>query len=439
MTWREPTPDARFFGLVAPTAPGYRRLEVATELSEMESARLALARGARASDPELMRSLHQLARVTASTLDVDRVGVWTIDESWQQLRCVITFDRNTDKCTSGTILELSRFPAYAHALKERRVIAAEDACADPRTRELEEAYLKPNSIRALLDSPVYEDGQVVAIVCHECVGRTREWSKRDRDFAATVADIAATLFAQVALIRFEGELRATREELAQARVMDSLGRMAAGVAHDFNNVLMGIALAIDVLDNNLPPDSPARDASADARALIAQGTRLVKTLLTFARRGAYSGQPVEVHAQIEGMLPGLKRLLGQDVGLTTNLDAKPALVSMDASMLEQVVLNLVLNARDAMPGGGDILIASERDGDWLILIVRDTGLGMDAATRQRIFEPFFTTKGQKGSGLGLAIVFGAVRAAGGTIDVDSKPGAGSTFTIRLPLEAASRS
>lgn len=412
---------------------------MAAALSELETARLAIARAARASDPELLRSLHQVARVTVNTLDVDRVSIWTIQESWHQLQCVICFDRKQDTCASGATLELARFPAYCRALKERRVIAAEDAQTDPRTRELTASYLGPNDIRGLLDCPVYEDGEVVAIVCHECVGKTRAWSDRDRDFAVSVADIAATLFSQVALIRFESELRRTREALAQARVMDSLGSMAAGVAHDFNNLLMGVSLAISVLEKALPSDAPAREAAEDAQNLIAQGTRLVKSLLTFARQGAYAGRPVEVHSKMEAILPRLRGLLGADVELSTKLDPVPALIAMDPSVFEQIVMNLLLNARDAMPGGGQITLQSRREDDLLTIRVEDTGLGMDSATQQRIFEPFFSTKGNGGTGLGLAIVFGAVRAVGGTIEVESEPGRGSKFVLRLPIaDATSR-
>lgn len=413
--------------------PGRKYLILSSELSLIESARLALARGARGSDPELVRSMHQVARVAASTLGVERVGVWTIEDSWQKMRCVVLYDQRTREFAPGSVLELSKFPAYARALKERRVIAAQDALSDPRTCELADSYLKPNDVLSLLDCPVYEAGEVVAIVCHESVGRVRSWSERDRDFAASVADIAATLFAQLTLLRFEGELRAAREALAHARVMDSLGRMAAGVAHDFNNMLMGISLAVRLAEEELPAGSSGRAAIGDAIQLVDQGARLVKHLLTFARQGVYSGKPVDAQDCTQKMLPRLRRLLGSDVELTAEFDAKPALIRLDAAMLEQVILNLVVNAKDAMPGGGTITIRSSNDGASLSIGVQDTGLGMAPDVRERIFEPFYTTRTGSGTGLGLAIVFGAVQSAGGTIVVESEPGRGSLFTLELPL------
>ncbi len=406
---------------------------MATELSELESARLKLVREARAADPELARALHQVTRVAAGTLGVDRCGVWAIEEDWRKLRCILLYDARTGQYASGQVLQLSQFPAYAVALKERRVITAEDAVKDPRTRELNDSYLGPHGITGMMDCPVYEHGDVVAIVCHERTGPNAPWSKRDQDFAGSVADIVGQLMTQVASLRFEAELHTLREELAQARVMDSLGRMAAGVAHDFNNVLSGVALAVQVLDSALPADSAAHEAATDIQELVARGARLVKQLLTFARQGAYAGIPVEVGAWMREMLPRIGRSLGPDVALTTDVACGPAYVALDAPVLEQILVNLMLNARDAMPGGGQLEIRCWRNGDRLQLSVRDNGLGMDAATRQQIFEPFFTTKRQSGTGLGLAIVFGAVRSAGGTIAVETEPGRGSTFVLDLPV------
>lgn len=406
---------------------------MSTELSELESARLKLVRDARAADPELARALHQVTRVAAATLGADRCGVWAIEDDWRKLRCVLLYDARTGQYHSGHVLELSQYPAYAVAIRERRVITAEDAVNDPRTRELGPSYLLPIGITAMMDCPVYEHGDVVAIVCHERTGAREPWNKRDEDFAGSVADIVGLVMTQVAGLRFEAELRTLREELAQARIMDSLGRMAAGVAHDFNNVLQGIGLAVQILDAALPGDSPAHDATSDVQELVARGTRLVRQLLTFARQGAYGGIPVEVSGWLRDMLPRLARSLGSDVVLTTDVDCGTSYVALDAPVLEQILVNLMLNARDAMPGGGQLEIRCWRNGERLLLSVRDNGLGMDATTRTQIFEPFFTTKQKSGTGLGLAIVFGAVRSAGGNISVETEPGRGSTFTLDLQV------
>ncbi|MFZ5896968.1 MAG: sensor histidine kinase [Myxococcota bacterium] len=395
-------------------------------------ARLALAKASRAEDPELQRSLLQVLRIASATLGVARVGIWEIASDWTRIDCRALYEQPSERFSSGLALELAAFPAYAAALKERRVIAAENAHQDPRTRELESTYLSLFDIGAMLDCPIYDSGEVIAILCHEHVGAARTWSKRDADFAVNVADVLSTLFAQSARARYESELRVAREALAEARVMDSLGRMAARVAHDFNNTLMGISLSVSVVARDNALDAQSQSALTDCRDLIDQGTRLVRQLLAFARSGGNEGHKVDLCGTIAEMLPRLRRLLGADITLDCQVPNECALVPLDLASIEQVLMNLVLNARDALPGGGAIHLTAELSEKDVVLRVRDNGVGMDGETRQRIFEPYFTTKGERGSGLGLAIVFGALRHAGGSIEVQSEPGRGSTFTLRFP-------
>lgn len=403
-----------------------------TQLSELEVARLTLARTSQAEDPELARSLLQVLRVAADALEVERVSVWQINADWSRIECRALYERTPQRLSSGLVLELAEFPEYHRALKERRVISAENAHTDARTRELEASYLSVHDIGAMLDCPIYDKGEVIAILCHEHTRTPREWSKRDADFAVNVADIISTLFAQAARARYEAELRNAREALAEARVMDSLGRMAARVAHDFNNTLMGVSLSLSVLARDESFSESSQAALADCQDLVEQGTRLIQKLLAFARTGRNEGQSLDLCAAIRDMLPRLNRVLGADMRLDANVSRERALVGLDLASFEQVMMNLVLNARDALPGGGTIRISVETSSQQISLQVADNGVGMDSETRQRIFEPFFSTKGDRGSGLGLAIVFGAVRHAGGSIEVDSRVGGGTSFTLRFP-------
>ena len=403
-----------------------------TQLSELEVARLALAKSSQAEDPELAHSLLKVLRVAADALEAARVSVWQISSDWTRIECRALYERADQKFSSGLVLELSEFPAYAAALKERRVIAAEDAHTDARTRELEASYLLHHDIGALLDCPIYDQGEVIAILCHEHTHGSRKWSKRDADFAVNVADVISTLFAHTARARYEAELRQTREALAEARVMDSLGRMAARVAHDFNNTLTGISLSLSVVGREEPLSEASAAALADAQGLVEQGARLVQKLLGFARTGANDGHTVDLCEAITEMLPRLRRLLSHDVKLEADVPTESATIALDLASVEQIMMNLVLNARDAMPGGGAIRVRVEALPKQVLLRVADNGVGMDEETRQRIFEPFFSTKGERGSGLGLAIVFGAVRHAGGSIDVESRVGRGTTFNLRFP-------
>jgi CheY-like chemotaxis protein len=219
--------------------------------------------------------------------------------------------------------------------------------------------------------------------------------------------------------------------------MEAIGRLAGGIAHDFNNLLTAItgyaelALDADEEDEIRSDLVGIRDTAERAGALTGQ-------LLTFSRRSATEPRFVDLNALVTSTIPMLGRLIGEDVELTTNLASELLPVYADPVHLEQVILNLSLNGRDAMPSGGKLTIATAKDEltYWAVLEVSDEGVGMDEETRAHIFEPFFTTKDiGKGTGLGLSTVYAIVQEAGGTIELISAPGQGTTFQIRFPLTA----
>jgi PAS domain S-box-containing protein len=245
------------------------------------------------------------------------------------------------------------------------------------------------------------------------------------------------------------ERRRLEEQLRQAVKMEAIGRLAGGVAHDFNNLLtvingyVELALGAGAMDNALRADlEQVQDAGQRA-------ADLTRRLLAFSRQQVLEMGPLDVNAAIEGMTQMLQRIIGEDVRLHLHLDPAGAVVRADQGQLEQMILNLAVNARDAMPQGGTLLLSTQRlrlavgaaatrlgldPGDYVRVTVRDTGVGMDALVQGHIFEPFFTTKEVgEGTGLGLAMVYGVVQDFGGAIEVDSVPGAGATFEIYLPL------
>ena len=224
----------------------------------------------------------------------------------------------------------------------------------------------------------------------------------------------------------------------QAQKMEAIGRLAGGVAHDFNNVLTAVIGLAELMLEKLEPDHPAR---REAEGIVGAGERaaaLVGRLLSFTRGQLRKPLSVDLNAVVELMVLLVERVLGADVELRLELDEGCAHIDADPAELEQVVLNLAVNARDAMPAGGVLTISTSahcQDGaEWVRLSVRDTGEGMDEATRQRVFEPFFTTKPPgAGTGLGLANVFGVVERAEGRIDVVSEPGQGTVFHLDFPV------
>jgi signal transduction histidine kinase len=238
--------------------------------------------------------------------------------------------------------------------------------------------------------------------------------------------------------RAEAELQARELELRHAQKLEAIGRLASGVAHDFNNVLMGIAGCVEVAASKLDDAHPARTYLDEVRSAARRASSITARLLAFGRRGELAREVLAVDALIRAVATIARPLLPADIDLVLDLRAPRARVDGDAGQLEQVVLNLATNARDAMPGGGRLSVTTRDDGDGHVeIVVADTGSGMDEATRARVFEPFFTTKEVgRGTGLGLATVYGIVHQHGGEIELDSALGVGTTFRIRLACVAA---
>lgn len=242
-------------------------------------------------------------------------------------------------------------------------------------------------------------------------------------------------------------------QLQHAQRMDAVGRMASGVAHDFNNMLTIVLAYADLLSRRLEHGDAMREDVQQLRAAGQRAAELAQQLLAFSRRDEPHLEPIDVDVLLRDTRRMLDRVVDSDVSLSLRPDASPSLVRANALQLEQVIVNLASNARDAMPGGGTLAIETSRvdlDADrardldvagaglYVVIAVRDSGIGMDHSTKARIFEPFFTTKDRdKGTGLGLSVAFGIVRELGGTIAVESAPGAGTTFRVYLPCSVRS--
>jgi len=234
----------------------------------------------------------------------------------------------------------------------------------------------------------------------------------------------------------EARLREKEHELRETRRMEGLGRLASGVAHDFNNLLTVIVSSAELIRPQLTRERDLRRMDA-LLAAVDNGCTLTRQLLAFGRRQPMSPRPVELNGIARDMSGMLERLVGDDYDLVVACDEGIGPIRADPGQIEQVLLNLVINARDAMPRGGPIVVRTrlEEGGPldgYVALEVSDTGVGMDEETQSRIFEPFYTTKGDQGTGLGLATVHGIVKQNDGDIRVASAPGEGTTFTVLLP-------
>ena len=397
-----------------------------------ETARLRLARYRVEGREARGRAAAHATQVSAEALEVERAGIWMLSDRSQKLSCLSVYSRSTRVHSGAQTLAVA--PLYAQVLSERRAIGIADAQKDPLTRDLAASYLIPLGVSSLLDAPIFREGRVIGLVRHEHMGTLRTFSQRDLDFAVSVADIMSTIFEQADRLELEAALQEQAEYRKDGQKMEALGRIACAVAHDFNNVLGAVSLSTDLVLEGVDPV-----AAEHVRAMVAFGQRLTQQLLQFGKPHSETGHSEsDLHSVVATMLPMLKMSMGVAVQLRVEVRPQSAFVVLEQSLLEQIILNLCINARDAVSSNGAIemevrepMADDEVPPDMLVLEVTDNGIGMDESTLARIFEPYFTTK-PSGSGLGLATVYGIVRRAEGVLRATSRPGQGTTLFVALP-------
>ena len=356
------------------------------------------------------------------------------------------------------VFEGNPLPMWIWEVSTRRFLAANDAAIYRFGYSLDEFLsmtardVRPpaevHHFEELVSGPVVRQNDAGVLTYRVKSGETFEaeihaspivWGGRE-SYLVVINDISERHRAEAALAVSQAQLR-------QMQKIEAVGSLAAGIAHDFNNLLTAILGSIELAISSLPEEHEATDELRHARDSAMRATDLTKRLLTFSRQKVSAPMLVDVRDIVRGMQSLLVRTLGEQVKLELRLDRAPCTVRADASQLEQVVLNLLVNARDAMPSGGSAVIhvhtlatdsapSGLAPGRWVLLAVADNGMGMDAATAERAFEPFFTTKERgKGTGLGLSMVYSIVQAAGGQVWLQSKVDEGTTLRVYLPFRA----
>ncbi|MGH7315304.1 MAG: ATP-binding protein, partial [Candidatus Rokuibacteriota bacterium] len=330
-------------------------------------------------------------------------------------------------------------------------ISVRDPANDPRVLPAHAEEMRRFGARGFLGVPAKIGDRVVGVLSFQ-TRREEGFSAEDMAIATAFASHAAIALENSRLLlesrRAYDELAETQGQLEQAQKMDAIGRLAGGVAHDFNNLLTVILGRTDLLLHPLRPEDPMRRGIELIQRTASRAADLTRQLLAFSRKQVLEAVVLDLGAVTTDMKDMLGRLIGEDIALLT--ERAPALgrVKADRGQIEQVVMNLAVNARDAMPQGGRLILETAnvdldddyvrrhvgaRPGPHVMLAVSDTGTGIRREIQAQIFEPFFTTKEPgKGTGLGLATVYGIVKQSGGYIEVDSEPGRGTTFRIYLP-------
>ena len=305
-------------------------------------------------------------------------------------------------------------------------------CTEPeRARKGYEAVFANGSVRDFLLDIRHASEKTTQVLYNATVFKNREG--RVQGVFAAAHDIS--------------ERKILEEQLLQAQKLEAVGKLAGGVAHDFNNIMAIILGYAELIKQDLPASDPIQDSVDCIRTAADRATQVTRQLLAFSRKQIMKPKVININTLITELSKMLGRLIGENVEIALSLAPDLARVKADPTQIEQVLMNLAVNARDAMPGGGNLTIATANisldsdyletegsvvPGKYIMLSVKDTGRGMDELTRSRAFEPFFTTKGKEGTGLGLSIVYGIVRQSGGYIRVHSEPGHGTTFRIYLP-------
>ncbi|OAI45555.1 hypothetical protein AYO43_08015 [Nitrospira sp. SCGC AG-212-E16] len=336
-------------------------------------------------------------------------------------------------------------PRMFHELQQGRTISVHDIEELPSFEEAERAWLHSHEVRSVLLVPIVVEGGLIGFMGFESMEAVRRWHEGDQALLRVLAEMFGNAITRQ---RTEEALRDSQGQLLQAQKMEAVGRLAGGIAHDFNNLLTVILGCSDLMLPQLGGHVPLTPYLLEIKGAGERAASLTRQLLAFSRKQIFEPRVFDLNQTVALMASMLRRLIGEHIDLIIAPGDELWLVKADPSQIEQVIMNLAINARDAMPDGGTLTIETSniefeegragnhdlvQPGAYVMIVISDTGRGIDPAIQARIFEPFFTTKEQgQGTGLGLAMVYGIVKQSNGSIGVFSELERGTAFKIYLP-------
>jgi PAS domain S-box-containing protein len=413
----------------------YRRNRELTMLNQI------IAASASGLDAEAI--LETACRELALTFDVPQAVVGLLDEGRTKVSVVAEYRGEDRRSLLGVTIPVRDSPALQHLLSNRAPVVVDDTPRDAHVSPIHQV-MRERGIRSLILLPLASEGEVMGSLGLDMVQPGR-FSAEDMSLAWSVASQLGAVLAQV---RFNAQRRQLEEQYHQAQKMEAVGRLTAGIAHDFNNLLTAINGFAQLMRFELAPDDPRQELLDRIWDSGRRAADLIRQLLVFSRKQVVDLTVLDLNEVVSEMDKMLRRIIGEDIELKTVLAPGLGSVKSDLAQIEQVIVNLAVNARDAMPHGGRLTIETSnvvldeeyaavhlgtQPGEHVLLAISDTGVGMSEEVKARIFEPFFTTKEPgKGTGLGLATIFGIVKQSGGSIWVYSEEGHGTTFKIYLP-------